>query len=462
MVDAFEHLGALNPSQRAAAEYGSAGLPRNLPGPLLIIAGAGTGKTNTLAHRVAHLIVRGADARRILLLTFTRRAAATMTRRAERIAAQVTDVTLRPARVEWSGTFHAIDNRHLRLHAESLRLDPAFTVLDRSDSADLLNLVRDGLGLSRQATRFPKKGTCFAIYSHAVNAGRAVEETLERAFPWCATWAEELKRLFRAYVDAKQRSHLLDYDDLLLYWFYLMQEEAPADAVRRRFDHLLVDEYQDTNALQAGILVGLKPDGRGLTVVGDDAQSIYSFRAATVRNILDFPRQFDPPAHVVTLEQNYRSTQPILDAANGVIGLAPEGFRKRLFSTRQSEQQPLLVTTEDEQAQVDYVVQCVLEHREAGVDLNHQAVLMRAAHHSDLLEVELARRNIPFVKYGGLKFLEAAHVKDVLALLRILENPRDEGSWFRVLQLVEGVGPATARRLPGQLDVHEGASMARF
>ena len=213
-------------------------------------------------------------ARRILLLTFTRRAAATMTRRAERIAAQVADITSRPARVEWSGTFHAIANRLLRQHAESLRLDPAFTVLDRSDSADLLNLVRDELGLSKQATRFPKKGTCLAIYSHAVNAGRAVEETLERAFPWCATWAEELKRLFRAYVDAKQRSHLLDYDDLLLYWFYLMQEAAPADGVRRRFDHVLVDEYQDTNALQAGILVGLKPDGRGLTVVGDDAQSI--------------------------------------------------------------------------------------------------------------------------------------------------------------------------------------------
>ena len=452
MVHPSEHLGALNPSQRAAAEYGGAGLPHELPGPLLIIAGAGTGKTNTLAHRVAHLIVRGADARRILLLTFTRRAAATMTRRAERIAAQVTDVTSRPARVEWSGTFHAIANRLLRQHAESLRLDPAFTVLDRSDSADLLNLVRDELGLSKQATRFPKKGTCLAIYSHAVNAGRAVEETLERAFPWCATWAEELKRLFRAYVDAKQRSHLLDYDDLLLYWFYLMQEEAPADGVRRRFDHVLVDEYQDTNALQAGILLGLKPDGRGLTVVGDDAQSIYSFRAATVRNILDFPRQFDPPAHVVTLEQNYRSTQPILDAANAVIALAPEGFRKRLFSTRQSEQRPSLVTAEDEQAQVDCVVQWVLEHREAGVDLNRQAVLMRAAHHSDLLEVELGRRNIPFVKYGGLKFLEAAHVKDVLCVLRWAENPRDGVAGFRVLQLLPGFGPAHARRVQERLE----------
>jgi DNA helicase-2/ATP-dependent DNA helicase PcrA len=452
MVHPPEHLGALNPSQRAAAEYGGAGLPRELPGPLLIIAGAGTGKTNTLAHRVAHLIVRGTDARRILLLTFTRRAAANMTRRAERIAAQVADVASRPARIEWSGTFHAIANRLLRQHAESLRLDPAFTVLDRSDSADLLNLVRDELGLSRQATRFPKKGTCLAIYSHAVNAGRAVEETLERAFPWCTTWAEELKRLFRVYVEAKQRRHLLDFDDLLLYWFHLMQEAAPAEGVRRRFDHVLVDEYQDTNALQAGILLGLKPDGRGLTVVGDDAQSIYSFRAATVRNILDFPRLFDPPARVVTLEQNYRSTQPILDAANAVIALAPEGFRKRLFSTRASEQLPSLVTAEDEQAQVDCVVQWVLEHREAGVDLNRQAVLMRAAHHSDLLEVELGRRNIPFVKYGGLKFLEAAHVKDVLCVLRWAENPRDEVAGFRVLQLLPGFGPVHARRVEQRLE----------
>jgi len=446
------HLSTLNPSQRAAATYGSAGLPRELPGPLLIIAGAGTGKTNTLAHRVAHLIVRGADARRILLLTFTRRAAATMTRRAERIAAQVAASPAGPPRLVWSGTFHAIANRLLRHQAESLGLDPAFTVLDRSDSADLLSLVRAELGFAQQAARFPRKATCLAIYSHAVNAGRALEETLERAFPWCASWAAELKRLFRGYVDAKQRRHLLDYDDLLLYWSHLMQEAAPAAGVRRRFDHVLVDEYQDTNALQASILLGLKPDGRGLTVVGDDAQSIYSFRAATVRNILDFPRQFTPPAHVVTLEQNYRSTQPILDAANAVIALAPERFTKQLFSTRGSAQRPLLATTLDEQAQVDYVVERVLEHREAGIDLKRQAVLLRAAHHSDLLEVELGRRNIPFVKYGGLKFLEAAHVKDVLCVLRWAENPRDEVAAFRVLQLLPGVGPAVARRVQDQLE----------
>jgi ATP-dependent DNA helicase UvrD/PcrA len=447
MLEGCEHLQGLNAGQRAAAEYGTASLPGELPGPLLIIAGAGTGKTTTLAHRVAHLIVRGADARRILLLTFTRRAAESMTRRAAQIVAQVARNGAKPARVEWSGTFHAVANRLLRHHADSLGLDPAFTVLDRSDSADLLNLVRNELGLSKQATRFPRKDTCLAIYSHAVNSGLPVEQTLERAFPWCGTWADELKRLFRAYVDAKQRQHLLDYDDLLLYWFHLMQADAPAEAVRRRFDHVLVDEYQDTNALQAGILRGLKPDGRGLAVVGDDAQSIYSFRAATVRNILDFPGQFTPPAHVVTLEQNYRSTQPILDSANAVIALAPEGFAKRLFTTRASAQRPLLVTARDEQAQADFVVERVLAHREAGIDLKRQAVLMRAAHHSDLLEVELARRNIPFVKFGGLKFLEAAHVKDVLCVLRWAENPRDEIAAFRVLQLLTGLGPGHARTL---------------
>jgi ATP-dependent DNA helicase UvrD/PcrA len=444
MLDAPNSPQSLNPAQRAAVEYGTAGLPQELPGPLLVVAGAGTGKTSTLAYRVAQLVVSGADPRRILLLTFTRRAAEIMTRRAERLA--------KGPRVSWAGTFHAIANRLLHRHAVTVGLDPSFTVLDRSDSADLLNLARDELGLSKQAARFPKKDTCLAIYSHAVNAGHPVERTLERAFPAYAGWADALKGLFRAYVDAKQRGHLLDYDDLLLYWYHLMRDEGAAVAVRRHFDHVLVDEYQDTNALQAGILRGLKPDGRGLTVVGDDAQSIYSFRAATVRNILDFPGQFDPPAHVITLEQNYRSTQPILDAANAVIALAPEGYRKRLFSTRRSEQRPVVLTAADEQAQVDSVVERVLAHREAGIDLRRQAVLMRTAHHSDLLEVELGRHNIPFVKYGGLKFLEAAHVKDVLCVLRWAENPRDAVAAFRVLQLLPGMGPASARRVQEQLE----------
>ncbi|MBI4500717.1 MAG: ATP-dependent helicase [Gemmatimonadetes bacterium] len=446
------YLDPLNPSQRRAVEYGCADLARKLPGPLLIIAGAGTGKTNTLAHRVAHLIVKGADPRRILLLTFTRRAAAEMTRRAERIVGQATGAGKRTPRVEWSGTFHGIANRLLRVHAKAVSLDPSFTVLDQSDGADLMNLVRDDLGFSQKASRFPKKGTCFAIYSHTMNSRHPLEETLERAFPWCSEWADELNRLFQGYVEAKQQRHVLDFDDLLLYWFYLMQEPATAEAVQRRFDHVLVDEYQDTNALQVGILLGLKPDGRSLSVVGDDAQSIYSFRAATVKNILEYPGLFQPPAEIVTLEQNYRSTQPILDAANAVISGAGEQFTKQLFSTRRSAQQPVLVTAENEQSQVDYIVERILEHREAGVDLKRQAVLMRASHHSDLLEIELGLRNIPFVKFGGLKFLETAHVKDVICVLRWAENPHDAVAGFRVVQLLPGMGPAHARRLQERLE----------
>ncbi|HUL50310.1 MAG TPA: ATP-dependent helicase [Gemmatimonadales bacterium] len=440
----------LNSAQQAAVQYGTEGLPDRLPGPLLVIAGAGTGKTNTLAHRVAELLLKGALPERMLLLTFTRRAAEIMTRRAERIVTS-RDPNGGRARRVWSGTFHAVANRVLRLHAAAIGLDPAFTVLDRSDSADLLDVVRSDLGLAKQPTRFPQKGTCQAIYSHAVNSSNPVEQTLAAAFPAYVNWTDELKRLFRGYVAAKERRHLLDYDDLLLYWFHLMQEHAVSDLVRRRFDHVLVDEYQDTNALQAGILLGLKPDGRGLMVVGDDAQSIYAFRGATVRNILDFPARFQPPAHVITLEHNYRSVQPILDAANAAIALTPEGFTKRLVSTRASEQKPLLVSARDEQAQADDIVARVLAHREAGIALHRQAVLMRAAHHSDLLEIELGRHNIPFVKYGGLKFLEAAHVKDVLAILRWVENPRDSLASFRVLQLLPGLGPAHARRIEEQL-----------
>jgi len=438
-------LAGLNADQRAAAVYGGID-----SGPLLIIAGAGTGKTNTLAHRVAHLILEGVDARRILLLTFSRRAAVEMTRRTERIVARARAAEgargSAQAAVRWSGTFHAVANRLLRHHADAVGLDPSFTVLDRSDAADLIDLQRNALGFSRRGARFPRKGACLSIYSHAVNAQCAVEESIERAFPWCADWVDELKALFREYVDAKQRQNVLDYDDLLLYWFHLMAEPKLAGLVSDRFDHVLVDEYQDTNALQAGILMNLRPVGRGLTVVGDDAQAIYAFRAATVRNILDFPRLFDPPAEVVQLERNYRSTQTILDAANGVIAEAREGFAKRLYSERASQQKPVLATVEDEGEQVDWVVERVLAHREEGISLRRQAVLFRTAHHSDQLEVELSRRNIPFVKYGGLKFLEAAHVKDLLGVLRWAENPRDAVAGFRVLQLLPGIGPGHAGR----------------
>jgi DNA helicase II / ATP-dependent DNA helicase PcrA len=451
------YLDKLNPEQRRAVEHGIGAQGSDAAPPLLVIAGAGSGKTNTLAHRVTHLIVNGADPRRILLLTFSRRAAAEMTRRVERISAQVmgrnagiiTDALL------WAGTFHSISARLLREYAVEVGLDPAFTIHDREDSADLMNLVRHDLGFSKMASRFPAKGTCLAIYSRCVNAETSVEEALGTSFPWCSGWAAELKQLFASYVDAKQRHNVLDYDDLLLYWAQVLSEPTLAAEIGGRFDHVLVDEYQDTNRLQSSILLSLKPIGHGLTVVGDDAQSIYSFRAATVRNILDFPGRFSPPAQIVTLDRNYRSTQPILAAANGVIDLARERFTKNLWTDRTAAERPQLVTVRDEADQARYIVEHVLENREGGTALKQQAVLFRASHHSGPLEIELTRRNIPFVKFGGLKFLDAAHIKDVLALLRFVENPRDRVAGFRLLQLLPGVGPASAQRV---LDAMTGAA----
>jgi len=279
------------------------------------------------------------------------------------------------------------------------------------------------------------------LIAHGVESQAALEEVLARAFPWCAGFEDELRQLFAAYVEAKQRQNVLDYDDLLLYWAHMLCEPSIAADMAERFDHVLVDEYQDTNRLQASILLAIKPQGRGLAVVGDDAQSIYSFRAATVRNILDFPGEFSPPARVVTLERNYRSTQPILAASNAVIGLAAERFTKNLWSDRGSDQRPSLVTVRDDADQARYVAARILENREAGTALKMQAVLFRASAHSAALELELTRRNIPFVKFGGLKFLEAAHVKDILAALRFVENPRDRVAGFRVIQLLPGIGP---------------------
>ena len=442
------YLDALNPEQRRAVEHGI-GADGTIGAPLLVIAGAGSGKTNTLAHRVAHLIVSGADPRRILLMTFSRRAASEMAARVERIARRVLGdkAGVMTDALSWAGTFHGIGARLLRECSERIGLDPAFTIHDREDSADLMNLVRHDLGLSRTESRFPTKGTCLAIYSRCVNAELPIETVLGQSFPWCAGWAGELKRLFAAYVETKQQQNVLDYDDLLLYWAQMVTDAALAEEIGGRFDHVMVDEYQDTNRLQSSILLGLKPAGRGLTVVGDDAQSIYSFRAATVRNILDFPDQFSPAAEIITLDRNYRSTQPILSAANGVISLAKERFTKNLWTDRASTRKPQLVAVRDEADQARYIVEQVLATREEGALLKHQAVLFRTSSHSGPLEVELTRRNIPFVKFGGLKFLDAAHVKDMLALLRFVANPRDRVAGFRVLHLLPGVGPASAQRV---------------
>ena len=444
---------SLNAAQREAVGHGEMKPEGGLAaGPLLVIAGAGTGKTSTLAHRVAYLLLAGVPAERVLLLTFTRRAALEMTRRAQRAIASAVRArgpSAVPAalRLPWSGTFHAIGNRLIRLHAERLGLNPGFNVLDRTDAADLMDIVRQRLGLAKTEKRFPRKDTCLAIYSHRVNAQWPLRRTLELLFPWCLEWEEALTTLCREYVDAKLAQQLLDYDDLLLYWQLLMAERDIAAGIGARFDHVLVDEYQDTNRLQAGILAALRPDGAGVTVVGDDAQAIYSFRAATVENIREFPRGFDPQARVVTLERNYRSTQSVLDAANALMVEAGSLYPKNLRSSRDSGPRPAYVVVQDDQAQAGYVIEQVLAARERGVDLRRQAVLFRAADHSDLLELELMRRNIPFVKYGGLKFLEAAHVKDLLAVLRLADNPRNRIAAFRVLQLLPGMGPAHSARV---------------
>jgi DNA helicase-2/ATP-dependent DNA helicase PcrA len=481
------YMTALNTAQRKAATFGETrGGDQSVTfvgkvgekatdkgvdaGPLLIIAGAGTGKTNTLAHRVAHLVMNGVDPARILMLTFSRRAAQEMRRRARDIVKQALNEPLGglnqvlAQRLSWSGTFHSMGNRLLRHYARHLKLDPQFTVIDRGDSADLMDAIRQELGFDGKEQRFPRRDTCLAIYSHRVNTRKTLQESLDEQYPWCAQWEAELTQLYRAYVQRKQSYGILDYDDLLLYWHIMMGDPKLAQHVSGHFDHVLVDEYQDTNVLQAQILRALRPDGRGLTVVGDDAQAIYSFRAATVDNILSFPEQFEPRAEVITLAQNYRSTQPVLDASNALMADAPRQFRKHLLAARGAGQRPRLVTVDDLATQAESVCNEVLRRREANVPLHRQAVLFRSGSHSDLLEVELARRQVPFVKYGGLRFLEAAHVKDLLAVLRWIDNPRNHMAAFRTLQLLPGMGPANAQRAIAHVAAqqHAAGSLASF
>jgi len=452
------HLEKLNAAQRRAVTHGEALAEKGYrAGPLLIVAGAGTGKTDTLAHRVAHLVIHGVDPARILMLTFTRRAATEMRRRAQEITRKALNEPLGgishsiAQRLSWAGTFHSIGNRLLRHYAPHLQLDPHFSVIDRADAADLMDSLREELGLAAKEQRFPRKETCLQIYSNRVNTHTALQETLQQHYPWCAQWEQELTRLYRAYVEQKQHASLLDYDDLLLYWQAMMSEPRLAQHIGAHFDHVLVDEYQDTNRLQADILHALKPDGAGLAAVGDDAQAIYSFRAAAVENILGFAERFQPPAEVVTLAQNYRSTQQVLDVANAVMAEAPRQHRKYLLSVRGEGARPRIVTVDELQSQAEYVCTEVLRRREANVPLKRQAVLFRSASHSDILEVELAKRKVPFVKYGGLRFLEAAHIKDLLAVLRWADNPRNTLAAFRTLQLLPGMGPVNARAAIEQL-----------
>ncbi|MBT5138008.1 MAG: ATP-dependent helicase [Acidimicrobiaceae bacterium] len=438
----------LNAPQQAAVDHTDS--------PLLIVAGAGTGKTKTLAARVSRILDEGADPNRVLLLTFTRRAAAEMLARvaatgSSRAAAQV-----------WGGTFHSAANRILRNFGQAAGLSSGFTVLDQGDATDLMGMVRTEEGFAERGKRFPRKETVTGIYSRMVSGQAKLTKVLETDYPWCADHVDDLKTIFTAYTVRKRANNVLDYDDMLLFWRGLTVSPVGA-ALRDLFDHVLIDEYQDTNPIQAGIVQGMCRPDTDLCVVGDDAQAIYGFRAATVANMWEFADHF-PGATRVTLEQNYRSTMPILAVANGVLGQSNDHFAKQLWSNRTSGVAPTLLTHHDESDQSRVVCESILDTRERGISLCEQAVLFRAGHHSDGLELELTRRDIPFVKYGGLKYLESGHIKDLLALLRILDNPADQLAWHRVLATMEGVGPATVRRLSTELGIVDQAddSVARF
>ena len=427
-------LDHLNPEQRAAATHDR--------GPLLILAGAGTGKTTTLSARVAWLIEQGTAPERIVLLTFTRRAAREMLQRVRTMTGGRAAVL--------GGTFHSVAHRFVRMHASSLGLGPQFAVLDAGDAADVLDLIREEHGHARERRRFPRPGTLLDIYSRTVNFGRPLADVVAESFPWCEDHVEAMANLFKAYSARKRALGALDLDDLLLYWRALAQDEVIGQALEDSFDHVLIDEYQDVNGLQVEIVRSLRQRARELTVVGDDLQAIYGWRAASADHILSFREHF-PDAAVVTLERNYRSGESILGTANALAGDFRRAYRKQLRAERAGGSAPQLVFCRDDSAQAIEVCERVLEAREQGMDLRRQAVLMRASHDSDLLELELQRRQIPFVKYGGLRYLEAAHVKDLLAMFRLLDNPRNELAWFRVLQLLDGVGPVTARKATTEL-----------
>jgi DNA helicase II / ATP-dependent DNA helicase PcrA len=426
------------------------------PGPVLVVAGAGSGKTKTLAARVARLLEGGADPDRVLLLTFSRRAAKEMLHRAGRMTA------VRTSRV-WGGTFHAMGNRLLREYGHAVGLSPSFTILDAADASDLFGVVRTSLELAERGRRFPRKETLADIYSRVVNAQEPLAQVLKERFPWCEAEIDGIKECFTGYVERKAELGVLDYDDVLLYWRALAVDSPAADHLASRFDHVLVDEYQDTNLLQADIVEALAPGGRGLFVVGDDAQAIYGFRAASSANMLAFPERF-PATQLIRLERNYRSVQPVLDVANAILSNASGVFDKNLRAVRNEREaaRPLMAQLDDESSEAVYVCEQILDHREQGVALREQAVLFRTGHHSSRLEIELSRRSIPFVKYGGLKVLEAAHVKDLVAFLRLLDNPSDELAWHRVLALIDGVGPASIRKILDHLALPDPAAVRRL
>jgi DNA helicase-2/ATP-dependent DNA helicase PcrA len=445
-TDTAAWLEELNPQQLVAAQHRD--------GHLLVLAGAGTGKTTTLCARVASLIADGVPAERILLLTFTRRAAREMLTRAQALAGGVPGGS---ARRVLGGTFHSVAHRFVRGHAAALGLGTDFAVLDAGDAADLLDLVRQEQGHGETGTRFPRKHTLADIYSRTVNGQRPVRDIVAESFPWCEEHLDVLGPLFRAFTARKRALGAIDLDDLLVLWRALMRDEHAGAHIASSFDHVLVDEYQDVNGLQVAIAEGFAQRGCRVTAVGDDFQAIYAFRSASARHILEFPDRFAGAA-TVTLERNYRATQPLLDVANAVAAQDTEGFPKVLRAAREGGTRPALVFCRDQLHEATEVCDRVLAAREEGMLLREQAVLARTGHDTDALELELARRHIPFVKYGGLRYLDAAHVKDFLAVLRLVDRPADEMAWFRVLQLLDGVGPARARRAVDRLVV-DGAGL---
>jgi DNA helicase-2/ATP-dependent DNA helicase PcrA len=445
--DSAKHpfLDALNPEQRAAATQSGE--------TLLILAGAGTGKTTTLCSRVAWLMAEGVPAERILLLTFTRRAAREMIERARTLAERVAPDAGRIT----GGTFHSVGHRLIRMHCASLGLDPGFGVLDAGDAGDLLDLIRQEYGRAESTRRFPRAATMLDIYSRTVNAQTPLSDVLTEFFPWCEEHYEALAEIYRAYGARKRSLGVLDLDDLLLYWRALAADPVTGPLIANDYEHVLVDEYQDVNGLQVEIVRNMRATQPGLTVVGDDFQAIYGFRSASARHILEFPEQF-AGAHTAKLERNYRSTGAILAVANAVSAQDRSGFPKTLWTERDGGVPPELSFPRDEAEQARAVCDSVMAAREDGTELREQAVLFRTNHDAALLEVELTRRGIPYVKYGGLRYLEAAHVKDFIALLRLADNPADELSWFRLLQLLEGVGPTRSRRVLEALREAEGGS----
>ncbi len=422
----------LNPSQFEAVTHRE--------GPLLVIAGAGSGKTRTLIYRVARLIESGVPPGAILLLTFTRRAAQEMLRRAEQLVGE-------RSRSVAGGTFHSFANLMLRHYGQAAGIKPNFTILDRADMEDVLNLLRARMGLASRERRFPKKSTLAETISMARNKRRPLEQEIEADFPHLIEHAQEIVALERKYEAYKRERGLLDYDDLL---YRFVEMLTGHEQIRRRisesFRYIMIDEYQDTNLVQAEIVRLLAFTHRNVMAVGDDAQSIYAFRGANFRNIMDFPQMFEG-ARIVKLEENYRSLQGILDVANDIIARAAEKYTKILRACRRGEFRPLLVRASDEHTQSRFVAQHILELREQGVELDEIAILFRSSFHSFDLELELQRRDIPFIKRGGFKFIETAHIKDVLAHLRVVANPTDAVSWLRALTLVKGVGNRTAERI---------------